>query len=204
VCSECKHAVLPSHVDAHLKDEEKHRAVKADRERVVRAIQAIWGLKTKTAELNHLVFPPASNPPHSHITTAPERRVKMSIARRLRQPMPVYCMSSPKNPGALSSGTPMGEPAKERPARDRERRASSMEKRGPLPAFFRPWARSTIFRGASSRIQSSYAIRRRQFGCRQDGVKASHATSRRGSTPPNHRTGGSPRAQSMVAARGVG
>jgi len=30
VCSECKHAVLPSHVDAHLKDEEKHKAVKAN------------------------------------------------------------------------------------------------------------------------------------------------------------------------------
>lgn len=63
MCSECKHAVLPSHVDAHLKDEEKHKAVKADRERVVQAIQAIWGLKTKTVELNHLVFPPVSNPP---------------------------------------------------------------------------------------------------------------------------------------------
>jgi hypothetical protein len=35
VCSECKHAVLPSHVDAHLKDGGKHKAVKADRERVV-------------------------------------------------------------------------------------------------------------------------------------------------------------------------
>ena len=61
--SECKYAMLPSHVDAYLKDEEKHRAVKADRERVVKAIQAIRGLKTKTAELNHLVFPPVSNPP---------------------------------------------------------------------------------------------------------------------------------------------
>ncbi|TGO45851.1 hypothetical protein BCON_0361g00110 [Botryotinia convoluta] len=53
VCSECKYAVLPSHVGTHLKDKEKHRAVKADRERVVAAIQAIRGLKTKTA------FPPA-------------------------------------------------------------------------------------------------------------------------------------------------
>jgi hypothetical protein len=35
VCSECKHAVLPSHVDAHLKDGGKHKAVKADRERVI-------------------------------------------------------------------------------------------------------------------------------------------------------------------------
>jgi len=63
VCSECKHAVLPSHVDAHLKDAEKHKAIKADRERIIREIQAIRGLKTKRVELNHLVFPPASSPP---------------------------------------------------------------------------------------------------------------------------------------------
>jgi len=63
VCSECKHAVLPSHVDTHLKDGGRHRAVKVERERVVQAIQAIMGLKTKTADLNHLVFPPVSNPP---------------------------------------------------------------------------------------------------------------------------------------------
>ncbi|PVH70934.1 hypothetical protein DL98DRAFT_617230 [Cadophora sp. DSE1049] len=63
VCSECKYAVLPSHVDAHLKDEGKHKAVKADRERIIQEIQAIRGLKTKRVESNHLVLPPASNPP---------------------------------------------------------------------------------------------------------------------------------------------
>jgi hypothetical protein len=145
VCSECKHAVLPSHVDAHLKDEEKHRAVKADRERIVQEVQAIRGLKTKRAELNHSVFPPASNPPHSHIATAPERRVEMSIARRARQPMPVHCMSSPKNPGALPCSPPMGKPTREGTASSREGSASSMEKRGPLPAFFRPWTGGTVF-----------------------------------------------------------
>jgi hypothetical protein len=30
MCSEYKHAVLPSHVNAYLKDEEKYKAVKAD------------------------------------------------------------------------------------------------------------------------------------------------------------------------------
>jgi hypothetical protein len=35
VCSEYKYAVLPSHVDTHLKDEEKYRAMKANRERVI-------------------------------------------------------------------------------------------------------------------------------------------------------------------------
>ncbi|KAK6593640.1 hypothetical protein H4I95_11032 [Botrytis cinerea] len=63
VCSECKYAVLPSHINAHLKDEGKHKAVKVGREHIVHEIQAIRGLKTKTAELNHLVFPPIGNPP---------------------------------------------------------------------------------------------------------------------------------------------
>ena len=62
VCSECKYAVLPSHIDAHLKDEGKHKAVKADRERIIQEIQAIQGLKTRRAELNYLVIPPVSNP----------------------------------------------------------------------------------------------------------------------------------------------
>ena len=38
VCSKCKHAVLPSHINAHLKDEGKHKAVKADRERIMQEI----------------------------------------------------------------------------------------------------------------------------------------------------------------------
>ncbi|KAM3088997.1 hypothetical protein ACMFMG_000616 [Clarireedia jacksonii] len=63
VCSECKYNVLPSHVETHLKDKEKHRAMKADQEHVVAAIQAMRRLKTKTAKLNYLVFPPVSNPP---------------------------------------------------------------------------------------------------------------------------------------------
>ncbi|KAK6610433.1 hypothetical protein H4I95_03492 [Botrytis cinerea] len=44
-------------------DEGKHKAVKVGREHIVHEIQAIRGLKTKTAELNHLVFPPIGNPP---------------------------------------------------------------------------------------------------------------------------------------------
>jgi uncharacterized protein (DUF2225 family) len=38
VCSKCKYAVLPSYVNTYLKDKEKHKAVKADRERVIQAI----------------------------------------------------------------------------------------------------------------------------------------------------------------------
>jgi len=66
--------------------------------------------------------------------------------------MPVHRMSSPKNPGALSSSTSIGEPAEERPARDREGSAGAVEERCLLLAFFRSWARSTIFRGLHSGI----------------------------------------------------
>ena len=38
VCSKYKHAVLPSHIDAYLKDKGKHKAVKADRERIIEEI----------------------------------------------------------------------------------------------------------------------------------------------------------------------
>jgi hypothetical protein len=81
MCSEYKHTVLPSHIDTYLKDERKHKAVKADREHIILEIQAIRGLKTKRVELNHLVFPPASNPPHPYITGTQERRVVILVAR---------------------------------------------------------------------------------------------------------------------------
>jgi hypothetical protein len=35
ICSEYKHAVLPSHIDVYLKDEGKYKAVKADREHII-------------------------------------------------------------------------------------------------------------------------------------------------------------------------
>ncbi|PQE17495.1 hypothetical protein CJF32_00008734 [Rutstroemia sp. NJR-2017a WRK4] len=44
-------------------------------------------------------------------------------------------MSSPKNPRALLSSIPIGEPTKERPTRGRERYTGSIEKRGPLLYF---------------------------------------------------------------------
>ena len=87
-------------------------------------------------------------------------------------------MPNTKDPRALSSRTSMGEPAEERPARDRERCAGSMENRSPLPAFFRPRTGRPVFRGSSRGFQFSNAVRRRRFGYRQDGVKASHAASR--------------------------
>jgi hypothetical protein len=63
IYSEYKYTMLPSYIDAYLKNKKKHKAIKADRERIILEIQAIRGLKTKRIELNHLVFPPASNPP---------------------------------------------------------------------------------------------------------------------------------------------
>jgi hypothetical protein len=84
MCSEYKHVVLLSHIDAYLEDEGKHEAVKADRARIVQAVQAIRGLKPNRVELNYLVFPRASNiPPHSHITRTQDRRVTMSTIRPL-------------------------------------------------------------------------------------------------------------------------
>jgi hypothetical protein len=50
-----------------------------------------------------------------------------------------------------------------------QRRASSMEKRGPLSAFFYPWTGSPNFRGSNSRIQPLNAVRRRRFGGHQEG-----------------------------------
>ncbi|TVY12509.1 hypothetical protein LARI1_G009141 [Lachnellula arida] len=114
VYSECKHAVLPSHIDAHLKDDRKHKAVKADRE-------PIRGLKTKRAELNHLGFPPASNPPSLYYRNPGKTGCNQS--------MRVYRVPNTKDPRALLLSTLMGEPVEERPARDRERCAGSMENR---------------------------------------------------------------------------
>ncbi|KAH6702795.1 hypothetical protein BKA61DRAFT_704075 [Leptodontidium sp. MPI-SDFR-AT-0119] len=83
VCSECKHAVLPSHIDAHLKDEGKHKAVKADRERIIQEIQAIRGLKTKRAELNHLI---QEHCRHVHQWENPQKKGRPEIGRDVQVP----------------------------------------------------------------------------------------------------------------------
>ena len=63
VCYECKHAVLPSNVNTHLREEGKHDMSPEDRFRIIQQIQTIEGLITDKRELNKLVFPAASNPP---------------------------------------------------------------------------------------------------------------------------------------------
>ena len=67
----CQHAVLPSHIDAHLKDKVKHNMVKEQREQVIQEIERVDGLVRERNELNRLVFPPASNP---HIPELQEPR----------------------------------------------------------------------------------------------------------------------------------
>lgn len=63
VCSQCKHAVLPSHINTHLRDEDKHNMPQEDRTRIIEQVQAIEGLITDQAELHQLVLLLASSPP---------------------------------------------------------------------------------------------------------------------------------------------
>ena len=63
VCSQCKHAVLPSNINTHLRNEDKHNMPQEDRTRIVEQVQAIGGLITDRVELNQLVLPLASSPP---------------------------------------------------------------------------------------------------------------------------------------------
>jgi hypothetical protein len=63
VCIECKHAVLSSNINTHLWDDENtHNITKESRRLIIQEIQKIQGLITSKADLNRLVFPPASNP----------------------------------------------------------------------------------------------------------------------------------------------
>ena len=58
VCTVCRHAVLPSHIDAHLKDKVKHNVVKEQREQVIQEIERVDGLIRERNELNQLVSRP--------------------------------------------------------------------------------------------------------------------------------------------------
>ncbi|KAK6591982.1 hypothetical protein H4I95_11932 [Botrytis cinerea] len=108
---------------------------KESRGLLVQEIQKIQGLITSRADLNGLVFPQQATP-HSSITGAQDRWQEVSIAQRSRKAMSVYQLPPTDDPRALPSSTSMGEPAEERPARDRERSASAVADRRPLPALF--------------------------------------------------------------------
>jgi hypothetical protein len=62
VCSKCKHAVLPGHVDVHLKDSTTHKMPKSKRQTITREIQQLPGLILDRQGLNQLVIPPAGHP----------------------------------------------------------------------------------------------------------------------------------------------
>jgi len=73
--------------------------------------------------------------------------------------MRIYRVLNIKDLRALSLSTLIGEPAEERPARDREGSIGAVEERCLLLVFFCSWARSTIFRvytaGSSLAMPSS-------------------------------------------------
>jgi hypothetical protein len=52
VYSVCQHAVLPSHIDAYLKDKVRHNVVKEQRERVMQEIERVDGLVRERNKLN--------------------------------------------------------------------------------------------------------------------------------------------------------
>jgi hypothetical protein len=62
VCVECQHAVLLSNIDTYLRDKNKHNLTKEERRKVIKEIGNIERLITERADLNQLVFPPASEP----------------------------------------------------------------------------------------------------------------------------------------------
>ena len=85
ICVECKHAVLPSHVDAHLKDENKHNASKEEQERIYQEVQQIEGLIEERAELNKISFPPPSNPPISILQEPRKDGIQCQLEDKNRQ-----------------------------------------------------------------------------------------------------------------------
>ena len=86
VCTTCKHAVLPSHVNAHLKDENKHNATKEERERICQEVQQIEGLIVERAELNKISFPPPSSPPIPILQEPCKDGIKCKLQDEHRQP----------------------------------------------------------------------------------------------------------------------
>ena len=57
VCSIYQYAVLPSYVNVHLRDKEKHNMTKKEQKQIIQKVQAIKGLRQQKEEFNTLVFP---------------------------------------------------------------------------------------------------------------------------------------------------
>jgi hypothetical protein len=58
VCRKCKYAVLPSQIDAHLKNKKKHRYNKEERQTIIQEIAKLPGLIQSEAQLEAFQFPP--------------------------------------------------------------------------------------------------------------------------------------------------
>ncbi|KAN0099065.1 hypothetical protein V8E51_012840 [Hyaloscypha variabilis] len=94
----------------------------------------------------------------------------MLIARRVRQPMLIYYMLSPKNTGALPSSTLMGEPVEERPARDREGSYFEVQAAESSPAMLSRDLLYYIFgsKDVEPGKRPAYELTRRQKVCVKD------------------------------------
>jgi hypothetical protein len=62
VCTRYKHAVLPGHINAYLRDEKTHKMPKKDRQPITQEVQRLPGLVTDRLYLNQLASPPANSP----------------------------------------------------------------------------------------------------------------------------------------------
>jgi Orsellinic acid/F9775 biosynthesis cluster protein D len=85
VCSECKHAVLPSNVRTHIQDKTKHSISKEELEKLEQEISLIPDLIFAREELNDLVFPQVSNPPIPQLKAARTDGIKCQIWNEFKQ-----------------------------------------------------------------------------------------------------------------------
>src|SRR5271155_3016024 len=58
VCRKCKYAILPSQIDAHLRNKKKHGYSKEERQTVIQEVAKIPGLIQSEVQLEAFQFPP--------------------------------------------------------------------------------------------------------------------------------------------------
>jgi hypothetical protein len=86
VCVECQHAVLPSNINTNLSDVNKHNSTKEKRQQVIQEVENIEGLIIKRADLDRLVFPPASEPPISALQDPRTDGLKCRLRDEYQEP----------------------------------------------------------------------------------------------------------------------
>jgi hypothetical protein len=145
VCSECRHAVLPSNIDTHLMDKDTHNMPKEDRDQIIKEVRKIDGLIQQKLELNSISFPKAYNPPIPVLREPRGDGMKCQsqdaqgrpcnyIACQLQKIQKHYRQEhgwiNPQKRGGQEAGREVEVPWK-----------SGVH----CPAFFCPWPRSTVF-----------------------------------------------------------